>query len=107
MHSLCSAQGYTDLIATSNPLHASELMASCGMHMHLLRHSRNQVQFLVVSAWKNPNATGNIQLCPSIPVADGRHPFHRPLSVVLSMLKYGRHPFKKPSIQGLKQQKNL
>lgn len=43
---------------------------------------------------KKPKSTGNIQLCPSTLVDEGRYPFHLPLSVVESKLKYGLHPLR-------------
>jgi hypothetical protein len=39
-------------------------------------------------------------------VAEGRWPFHLPLRAVESIVKNGLHPLRKPSMLGLKQQKN-
>jgi hypothetical protein len=54
-------------------LQASELIARCGgFPTAFCNCSKNHFQFSVVSLSKNPNATGNIQLCPFMAVAKGR-----------------------------------
>jgi hypothetical protein len=68
---------------------------------------KNQVQLSFVSYSKKPKVTGNIQLWPSMMVAEGKWPFHHPFKAVESILKYGLQPSRKASRQGPKAQKNL
>uniref|UniRef100_A0A8R7TCD2 Uncharacterized protein n=1 Tax=Triticum urartu TaxID=4572 RepID=A0A8R7TCD2_TRIUA len=67
----------------------------------------NHTQFSVFSFSNIPNATGNIQLCPSTPIAVANCPVYFPLRKVASTPKYGLHPAKNPSMHGLKAMNNL
>uniref|UniRef100_A0A8R7UU45 Uncharacterized protein n=1 Tax=Triticum urartu TaxID=4572 RepID=A0A8R7UU45_TRIUA len=73
-------------------------------HFQLLM---NHTQFSVFAFPNIPNATGNIQLCPSTPIAAANWPVYFSQRKVASTPKYGLHPAKNPSMHGLKAMNNL